>query len=59
MARKLITAELSPSELKKLQAKPFLERNKIIQDELNKKMRAKVMKLRAEEEKRKKKNFIF
>lgn len=59
MARKLITAVLSESELKKLRAKPFLERNKIIQDKLNMKMKARVMKLRAEEEKRKSKNFIF
>ena len=58
MARKIISATLTPEELKKLRAKPFLERNKLIQDALNKKMRERVMKLRAEEEKRKSKNFI-
>lgn len=59
MARPLITSVLTEQELKKLRAKPFLERNKVIQDALNKKMKARVMQLRAEEEKRKKKNFIF
>jgi len=59
MARKFITAKLSESELKKLRAVPFIQRNKIIQEKLDQKMRARVMKLRAEEEKRKKKRFIF
>ena len=59
MVRKLITATLSDAELKALRAVPFIQRNKIIQDKLDKKMREKVMKLRAEEEKRKKEKFIF
>lgn len=59
MERKLITATLNESELKALRAVPFIQRNKIIQDELDKKMRARVIKLRAEEELRKKKRFIF
>ncbi|KKN27778.1 hypothetical protein LCGC14_0861280 [marine sediment metagenome] len=59
MARKLITAVLSESELKALRAVPFIQRNKIIQDKLNQKMKTRIMQLRAEEEKRKKEKFIF
>lgn len=59
MARKIISATLSESELKKLRAVPFIQRNKIIQDKLDMKMKARVLKLRSEEEKRKSKNFIF
>ena len=59
MARKLITAVLSESELKALRAVPFIQRNKIIQDKLNQKMKTRVMQLRAEEERRKKEKFIF
>jgi len=55
--RKLITAELSESQLKELRAKPFLERNKIIQDKLAMRQRAKIIKIRAQEKDRK--NFIF
>ena len=56
MARKLITAVLSESELKKLRAKGFIERNKIIQDGI-----AKHQKVRLEEIRKMKdrKDFIF
>lgn len=46
MARKLITAVLSESELKKLRAVPFIQRNKIIQDSLARRQRIKLVKLR-------------
>lgn len=59
MTRKLITARLTPEQLKRLRAIPFIQRNKVIQDTLNQRNRIKIMKLRAEEEKRKSKNFIF
>ena len=56
MVRKLITAVLTDAELKKLRAVPFVQRNKIIQDKLNEKQRAKIMALRRMESKRK---FVF
>ena len=56
MARKLITARLNEQELKKLRAKPFLERNKLIQDKLDMEQRERVKKIRMEENR---KNFIF
>ena len=59
MARKLITAVLTEQQLKELRAVPFIQRNKIIQDKLNQKMKTRIMQLRAEEEKRKKEKFIF
>ncbi|HEC39509.1 hypothetical protein LCGC14_0538430 [marine sediment metagenome] len=59
MTRKLLTAVLTDAELKKLRAKPFPERNKIIQDALNKKMRVKVIQLRLEEARRRNQSFIF
>ena len=59
MARKIISATLSESELKTIRAVPFIQRNKIIQDKLAQEQKVRVMKLRAEEEKRKQKNFIF
>ena len=55
MVRKLITAVLSESELKKLRAKPFLERNKIIQEGLAKHQKVRVQKIRM----KKSMNFIF
>ncbi len=58
MARKLITAVLDKQQLKALRAKPFLERNKIIQDKLNMKQRERIKKLQ-EEDKKGRNNFIF
>lgn len=58
MARKLITARLDKAQLKNLRAKPFLERNKIIQDKLNMEQRERVKKIR-EEDKKVRNNFIF
>jgi len=49
MARKLISERLTPEQLKQLRAKPFLERNKLIQDKLNMEMRRRTIKLRLEE----------
>lgn len=59
MGRKIISERLTPEQLKRLRAVPFIQRNKIIQNELNRKMRVRVMQLRLEEQKRKSKNFIF
>ena len=56
MARKLITARLDAAQLKVLRDKPFLERNKIIQDKLNMEHRERITKLRM---KQNGKNFIF
>ncbi len=56
MARKIISARLTPQQLKKLRAKPFLERNKIIQDKLDMEQRERVMELRMAERRR---QFIF
>lgn len=58
MARKLLTAVLSDSELKKLRAKPFVERNKIIQDRLNAHQKVRVQKIR-EKSKKVRKDFAF
>lgn len=51
MGRPLISTVLSEAELKKLRAKPFLERNQIIQDALNKKMNAQAKARRERERK--------
>ncbi len=58
MVRKLISAVLDKQQLKSLRAKPFLERNKIIQDKLNAHQKVRVKKLR-EEEKKGRKDFVF
>jgi len=52
MARKIISERLTPEQLRQLRAKPFLERNKIIQDKLNMEMRQRTIKLRLEEKAR-------
>ena len=56
MTRPLITSILNEQQLKKLRAKPFPERNKIIQDKLNMEQRERVKKIRMEGNR---KNFIF
>ena len=56
MARKFITAVLSEAELKTLRKKTFLERNKIIQDELTKQQKTRIINLRMVKSRKK---FIF
>ena len=56
MARKLITAVLTEAELKKLRAKPFPERNKIIQDKLAAHQKVNITRIR---EMKNRKDFIF
>ena len=55
MVRPLITSVLTESELKSLRAKPFLERNKIIQDKLAAHQKVRVQKINQ----RKNTKFIF
>lgn len=51
MARPLITSVLTPGELARLRALPFPLRNKVIQDKLNMRMKAKAA-VRRERERR-------
>ncbi len=53
--RKLLTAVLTEKQLKNLRAKPFIERNKIIQEGLDKHQKVRVAKIKM----KRSKDFVF